>query len=350
MAKSLDGIHGNRIGGPCKLVVKSSTDNKRDKSPKPYEAYGGSGFIRQSFKRYDEWEDANAEFDVLNDTPTGNGYSVVPDNIRNTVHNRALNKVKGQIAPIQSFFEDWYEREQAYSMLYSAGKEIFRFVRDIKNPRKLARRLKTSISKVNKKTIPQRWLEYNFGIKPLVGTVQNAIDLLNRDFPIQWFEATSGHFGDFDLKGAETGWQGSYDYFVKMGVQVVGYNPNRILAASLGLDKPLTNAWSVTPWGWAVDYFVNVSEYLSNYEPFATGVEIGNSYTTTFERSHGSYYTWYPGEIRASGVAQGFHVERSVPASLTYELVFADPRMISNLSLANKVANLFSAISLSMKG
>lgn len=353
MAKDLSGLYGNRIGGPCKYVTSFDTSNKRDRSPKAYSARGGSASAHGRFMRY-EWEEITPELytDVLNNTPTGNGYWTAPSNIRTIVHNRALSKVKGELAPIQSFFEDWYERQQAYSMLYSAGKGILSFMRDLRNPRRLARRFRQSAAKVNKLTIPKRWLEYNFGVKPLIGTVDNAIHLLNRDFPTSWVEATSRHSGNVVNHEANTSSSRNYDYVVKIGVEVVGVNPNRALAASLGLDKPLTNAWSVLPWGWAVDYFLNVSEYLSNFEPFATGIELGRSYETSFEKTSTFRYS-DPDDADQyifKGYYDGWMIERAVPASLRYGLAFTDLRMVNDLSLANKVANLFSAISLSMKG
>jgi hypothetical protein len=292
--------------------------------------------------------------------PCANGFSYISQNDAALTHNKCLSKLKDELEPISSFFEDWYERQQAYRMLISAGIGILSFVNDLDNPKRLARRFRKWASKEEslseawaskKKSLPEAWLTYNFGVKPLIGTVENAINILSRDPPPLIVDASSAITSTYTDKPGEFRRRGKVTYTVKMGVRVTGFNSNLALAASLGLDKPLTNAWSVVPWGWAVDYFVNVSELLSNFEPFITGVTISDSYETSFERFKGSASTSPAIEGMHSWCEdmEGWNMDRRVPASLQFQFAHIRPAIMPEKN-ARQVANLFSAIALSIKG
>lgn len=344
------GIFGNRMNGPVRhVMVTSGRSNRSDISFKPYSACGGKSAVRsEQYSKPNDPEYRERDIDVLNEVPCGNGFSYISTNNAALTHNKCLSKLKDELEPISSFFEDWYERQQAYRMLVSAGIGILSFIRDIKDPKRLARRFGKWA--VKKKTLPETWLAYNFGVKPLIGTVENAIDLLSRSPPPLIVDATSSTTQKYKGQPGEFRIHGEVTYTVKMGVRVTGFNANLALAASLGLDKPLTNAWSVVPWGWAVDYFVNVSELLSNFEPFITGVTISDSYETRFERFKGSAFTSPPikGYHSWCNDMEGWNIQRSVPASLKFQFAHIRPEIMPTTN-ARQVANLFSAIALSIK-
>lgn len=349
-SKPPTGVFGNRMNGPVKnVIITSGRSNRSDISFKPYSARGGKSDVRSYVysapytPKYGE-----TDIDVLNNVPCGNGFSYISRNDAALTHNKCLSKLKDELEPISSFFEDWYERQQAYRMLISAGIGMLSFLRDIKDPKRLARRFGKWA--VKKKSLPETWLAYNFGVKPLIGTVENAIDLLSRNPPPLIVDASSSTVADYADPPGEFRIRGKVTYTVKMGVRVTGFNANLALAASLGLDKPLTNAWSVVPWGWAVDYFVNVSELLSNFEPFITGVTISDSYETVYERFKGSastspsidgYHAW-------CNNMEGWNINRRVPADLKFHFAHIRPRIMPETN-ARQVANLFSAIALSIK-
>lgn len=344
------GIFGNRMNGPVKKVVYTSgRSNRSDISFKPYSARGGKSDVRAyKYSTSSSQEYGEIDIDVLNDVPCADGYSYTSDNDAALTHNKCLSKLKDELEPISSFFEDWYERQQAYRMLISAGIGILSFLRDIKDPKRLARRFGKWA--VKKKSLPETWLAYNFGVKPLIGTVENAIDLLSRNPPPLIVDASSSTVTEYVDSPREFRRRGRVTYTVKIGVRVTGFNANMALAASLGLDKPLTNAWSVVPWGWAVDYFVNVSELLSNFEPFITGVTISDSYETVYERYKGSAFTSPPinGYHTWCNNMEGWDMKRRVPASLKFQFAHIRPRIMPATN-ARQIANLFSAIALSIK-
>lgn len=279
-----------------------------------------------------------------------NGSYPVPTNDYNIAFNKALTKVDDQLAVISNLFETMYERKQAYAMIGTAGKEILNFVKNWRKP-KYWRSLKTGVK--NPTTLPSAWLAYNFGLKPLIGSIDDAMHLLGADFPVHTVVGTSGISGSF--KGGNPGnsnfyyrVNGSYNLIVSIRARVLpNLNPNKALSNVVGLTTPFSTAWSVIPWGWAVDYFVNVSDLLSNFEVKHPGVTVQQMWCTDYIRASANqhYYNGYPTPpIEWSAQSNVVRTLRK-PTAGNYKLQFSLP-----LFGSNKFANLFSAIALTMSG
>lgn len=258
------------------------------------------------------------------------------------VHNRALEKLLGQLDVVENLFEAWYERKEAYNMLLSAGAEMLDFLRNWRKP-KYWKRKKSSISP---STLPEAWIAYQFGVKPLIGTIDTLMAGLGQPLTSATFSGSAR-----DVITVPIQWGTVYakcDYVYKLGCIVSpNSNPNTHLLNLGGLTTPFSTAWSVVPWGWAVDYFVNVSQLLSNFEVRHPGVKIDHSYVTRHNR--GTWFGEHP--LKQKGepycVYDGsFHYTiREIPAPLWFRLQLKFPDLGSN-----QIANLFSAIALTMKG
>lgn len=274
-------------------------------------------------------------------------------NLHKGVHNKALDKVSEELEYVQNFFEAWYERREAYTLLGQAGKGILRFLTSWKKPAYWSSLFKGS-KKLAKRpeTLPEAWLLANFAIKPLVGTVDDCMRLLCNDFPPMWVEGTSGgKYTTTDFR-QEYRLTFEHEYLVKHGVEVTGFNPNAQLLNIMGLTTPFSTFLSVVPWFWAVNYFVNINAMISNFEVRYPGVNIGSTYTTTLHKVK------YSGHTRAffgsshTNVATSFYdgdyiymrrvTSDKVPS---YKLHFGVPALGSS-----SFANLFSAIALTMSG
>lgn len=372
VANSLLGTFGDRYGGPVKHVtVASRRSSKQDVRPRAYQARGGTAGKRiityipapgQSHSPPNEHV-----LDVLNDVPVGNGYVYMSYSKRAEIYNSAVRTVRDRLESSNSFFEDWYERHQAYDMIGSAIGKIGEFIKFAKNPKSYLKRksrrrfirktfnLKNGHIRKTFESVPDAWLAYNFGIKPLIGTVERGMELMSREVSPVWHYGTASGSEKVDFETAEQRITGTVTRKVKIGVEVRGFNPNRRLAQKLGLDKPLTNIWSVVPWGWAIDYFVNVSEFLSNYEPKTTGLIIGSSFTTVFDTFSGKEDVQErlikPGGFTQNSVPMyGWSMTRSPSASLDYMLELVNHSNSSYSSLGSKVANLVSILVINMKG
>lgn len=271
------------------------------------------------------------------------------NNFTSSVQNRALAKLDGEFNTATSLFEAWYERQQAVDMGISAAKEVFRFIRNWKKPsywKSIARGAKQP------KSLPDAWLAYNFGLKPLLGTIDHVFNTLGNEFPVFKASVTARGTHLSKVVDGDLTIFCEVDYTVKMGGRAVAYNPNTSIIGVTGLNQPLTSFLSVVPWGWAVDYFVNAGQMAQNIDSKLPGVTIDNRWTTII--SKGSY----------NGIKNlkrsyyyGIHKRENYP--VYGDLVYIKRRLGKQkyeleLSLpllgGNQFANLTSAIALSMKG
>lgn len=284
---------------------------------------------------------------------------------RNEVWNKALTKVDDQLNYITNLFEAWYERREAYSMLGTCLRGILTFAKNFRNPRYL-KKLRDAAGKTAKRpeTLPEAWLLWNFAIKPLVGTIEDIFALLSQPMPVVWVEGASGYLteGVYDNRASQK--EGVYveyktNYIVKHGLRVTGLNPNAALLNSMGMTTPFSTAMSVVPWGWAVNYFINVSELLNNFEVRWPGVNIDTGYSTTFVKTK---YDGHYGMSTASGIDvwlpnNGFDKFRNPVEYLDYDgeitsmtRVVNIPKYKLNISYpalgTSQFANLASAIAL----
>ena len=270
-------------------------------------------------------------------------------NFRDRINNNALEKLDDKFNTATSLFEDWYERKQAINMAAAAASKLLDFLRGWRKPsywRKLAKGAKTPSN------LPDAWLAYNFGVKPLVGTFDHCMKRLGREFPDYVARASSSgsylsFYGD-DPTNEYTLWA-NIDYGISCGARAYAYNPNTALSGITGLNQPLSSIMSVIPWGWAVDYFVNASQLVSNVEDKHPGLSLDRGWTTT--RVKGNWF----GVLQTESQTYGRVPKYPAYGDLFYmQRVLGIPRYKLELNFpllgSSKLANLTSAIALTMKG
>lgn len=287
-------------------------------------------------------------------------------NLRVSAHNRALNKLADKLSYVSNLFEAWYERKEVYTLLGQCLRSMRNLLQNWKKP-KFWKNLWANTGKTVKKpeTLPEAWLLLQFAIKPLVGTIDDCINLLLDDFPLTWEDASSG--SDFPISKWNAGadyefYIESTMYIVKHGARYTALNPNAQLANIMGLTTPVSTFADVIPWVWAVNYFVNVNEVISNFEVRFPGVIIDKSYTSVISKSNhfgqmllssspfklqangrdGEPATEPYVKMRGTSVLFLRTVSSSVP---TYKLERKFPALGTE-----QFANLTSAIALAMKG
>lgn len=229
-------------------------------------------------------------------------------------------------------------------------------------PLRLRRQVKRAWK--NRKKLPEGWLEYKFGIVPLVGSIQTLATALSKDLPYGRVRATGKAADLFDNIEEKTNWGFRHRKGAKIRLNVTcrltalitGINPHKSLAALTGVYAPLSSAWSVVPWGWAADYFLNVGELISNLEPRFPGVSLAGEYTTYKYAAEGEHaneitdaglpfrvgYDGYPGNWSFN--AQYFGHDRRPGIDTKFK-----PEFSGSLDF-NRLANLISALYLSIKG
>lgn len=191
--------------------------------------------------------------------------------------------------------------------------------------------------------LPEAWLTMSFVLNPLMSSVKSSIDVWNN--PLIWREVP------FSAGSLSRSYKKQWGYWGDQRLESFvirstgkGYcrfkNPNQYLVQSLGMTDILGTIWDVIPWSWAVDYFVNVSDYINHLNPRYKSVEWDRAYfgfkitrSTTLEIANpalpdnyysGKRYSRYPG----------------VPGSVSFDASF-------DLTL-DQFANLSSALALTL--
>lgn len=277
--------------------------------------------------------------------------------VRTNVHNRALSQLDNNLNVYDNLFEAWYERREAVGMACRAISILTEFATGWRKP-SYWKHLAKGVKKPS--TLPEAWLAYQFGIKPLVSTVDSVLSIISAPLPMVSVSgrASSNFNGKYPPDNPYIYSKGLYRK--KIGC-FVKPNPNPLYAMSniAGLSTPFSTAWSVIPWGWAIDYFVNIGQMLTNVEDKHPGLTTSDwweaemfrmqwygkqSYlTSNYDPETGGYpivshdYVFYDGN--------GVEFTRRLTEKPGYKLEFSVPELGTH-----QFANLASALALALKG
>lgn len=147
---------------------------------------------------------------------------------------------------------------------------------------------------------PDRWLEYQYGWKPLLSDVHSAVKAINdkdRSDPQRlatvvrgtakaeqsWTsDQPTGNFG-FDIRTAARG-----KAEVRVRLDILPDEDEQLLRPlnDLGILNPLNVAWELLPFSFVVDWAVPIGDYLSAMTA-SYGVKLKGGSRTVFERTTG---------------------------------------------------------------
>lgn len=124
------------------------------------------------------------------------------------------------------------------------------------------------------RAIPAAWLAFQFGLKPLLSDMQaaaQAVEFLKDEIPMS-FTVKAGHqdlvvrYGSFRSIHSP-GWRTvetvTVESRVHLSVRYDVVNVGRRTLAQLGLNNPLATLYAVSPWSWAIDYCLGISDWLT---------------------------------------------------------------------------------------
>lgn len=215
-----------------------------------------------------------------------------------------------------------------------------------KRIKKLDARLIKDFQRGGYSEIPSIWLEINFVAKPLIGSINTCIELLNNPFAYQRFRYRK-NIGEF-YQQINTG-PGEY---VTLGVNAFMYcngyvrmgNLNKGLFDQMGLTDFIGIAWDMLPWSWAIDYFTNMGDYFGNLNPKYDSLEFAPITT------HGTNLKAHVVDVHKSGphwvtgICDVYQKGRIVGRPVDVEFIL-------DCSLnTRKFSYLMSAIGLTLKG
>jgi hypothetical protein len=136
------------------------------------------------------------------------------------------------------------------------------------------------------KNFGERWLEFHLGWEPLLSDIHNSLLILYGTLPSGRVRARSSTEDTRRvLQEFPTHKNDKHVHFrVGVLVQALCYlvNPNSALLHQLGLDNPLKIAWELVPYSFVVDWFWDVSGYLTSFEG-VPGCIILDAFYTTFK-------------------------------------------------------------------
>lgn len=224
--------------------------------------------------------------------------------------NRAYDKLVGELSEKSGWLENLAQIGKTRMMFVQRAVQLGRFASKLKkfDFKGAAKVLKTPVpSKVSRrKAASQNFLEYEYGLKPLISDLQNSLSILT-SFPdvLVPIEGKATEFYRDIFKNLVSGPRtNSYeqrvtaiDIRVKMGCYIEVTNPNVFLANQLGI-LDLALPWKLIPFSFVVDWFVNVEQVISSLSDWY-GVNVITPYSV--EVSKGSYQSTNVGIVVNGG-------------------------------------------------
>jgi len=233
------------------------------------------------------------------------GYATLVDsrwyNLNKMNSNRALDKFinSAQDQASASLGETLGEWAQSQEMIVRRCRQLTNMVRAVRsgNPNRVARAFSRRIEKGEVRTLKDKaksfgdkWLEFHLGWTPLVGDIYGACEALSRD-PFR--KTSRGNSSDIDNYTTNSAFTNSkstvkVNYYVGRRIQAKVHvvSPNVALAASLGLVNPLSVAWALVPYSFVVDWFFDVSGFISQLDGLL-GCEVEDAFHTTLKKGWG---------------------------------------------------------------
>nr|URG15130.1 MAG: maturation protein [Leviviridae sp.] len=208
------------------------------------------------------------------------------------------------------------------------------------------------------KSVVNRWLELQYGWKPLLSDVYGSVDALSRRPPSDWMVTGKGSDSDKTTSSKEVGgsaWSRSNGYLtVEKGcfvrIDASPTNDPLLIAASLGITNPAVIAWELVPFSFVVDWMLPIGSYLDSLDAMLgygpTWCSISRLRKASWEikgrsgADAGGVWT-----MSSQGWKEEIHLSRIVSTSVPLPVLprFKDP--VSFAHMANGLSLLASAFS-----
>lgn len=197
------------------------------------------------------------------------------DYLRNQVHGRLRAKIKDQNVNLAQSFAEY---RQVCSMFGNAARDImtgFRSLRSGSAIKDILRALKKPDNPASKR-IANRWLEYQYGLKPLMSDIYGSLEemskLLDTGFWIyvrsstkdEQFSSTYVKFGFPPFWPSYRETHSVYSYRTSARYKIS--RPGLKQLAQIGITNPLLLAWELVPYSFVVDWMIPVGSYLASLD------------------------------------------------------------------------------------
>lgn len=242
-------------------------------------------------------------------------------------YNKAYERLKSKTSPSAGWAENIAQAGQARQMIVSRTTQLARFAsavagRNFRHAAAILGHPEMSVGTSRRKKAAQNFLEYEYGLKPLLKDLEDSMALLTSD---PGPRKVTGSASEFMWANVDTNSVDAYTHEVwqsrlkiKLGANFVVTNPNLFLANRLGLiDFALP--WKLIPFSFIVDWFVNVEQVISSCSDWF-GCALSNQYQTDVYvgmRRYVSFSTWqetptWKPYVKYTTDQESFDVERKL--------------------------------------
>lgn len=201
--------------------------------------------------------------------------------------------------------------------------------------------------------IPNRWLEYQYGWKPLMGDISGAYqalkELLEPDPPLLLHAVSkkSNRWSGSELSQLDMVWQGKEVQVMRLDAAIT--QPRLRTASQLGLLNPYEVLWEIVPFSFLLDWFMPVGNVLSAITSTEGLTFISGSHTYTGEghvtihRTH-SYLPSWPLTDPGSVEVERYDMVRNVLPGWPVPGLYTTDNPLSTARVKNALALFLSAL------
>lgn len=237
---------------------------------------------------------------------------------RQAAYNLAYERLRNMAMDTAGWAENLAQINKSRQMINDRAAQLGRFVMALRKGRfnVAARTLRTARPSgvSHGKALAQNFLEFEYGVKPLIKDIQESCKVLTGDpfdRPIRSQASdritklvrASGSFGSnpvysYVQRDATTG---TLQLRLRATMRVT--SPNLLLANQLGFID-LALPWKLVPFSFVVDWFVNVEQVISSFTDWY-GVTLLDPHVSEFRKGQLSQYYWQNASY-TSGSNEGF--------------------------------------------
>lgn len=212
------------------------------------DAYSPAG--SRAFKDLIRSVDASYKAPILNE----------PTDLVNSVHYKALLRMYDEIPAVTANLALLYaERKKTMEGIAVALGGIVKCMREVRKG-KVPELFMNASELRGRKKFTGAWLNYVYGIKPLVGDLHAiACSELN---PVIWIKGRAKDSREFSADFSNYGYMGGGTYKATYKFGLTLDSPITATLAGAGLTNPALIAWELTPFSFMADWLLPVGPYL----------------------------------------------------------------------------------------
>lgn len=248
------------------------------------------------------------------------------------------------------------ERKKTASLVGDTAKRIAISIRHLKNGR--IRKAMDELGISSKKSqprgsnVPSKWLELQYGWKPLLTDVYGSIEALAEKPVHEWRVTSYGVVSSsnvsayaevlpFPAANTGAGWTRveSTIRSTRVRLDAIPANELKSSVASLGITNPLEVGWELVPFSFVVDWFLPIGDWLGAMDSLL-GYEEAVQTVSVFVKAKGTKgglsKSWSSVNYTVndySGSYDSVHLVRTVsPATMPLWPGFKDPRSLGHMA------------------